>query len=154
MSRIRFAAAVIAVGFAVAACGGGGSGGTGGNSSTTSGGGATTSTTTSTTTSGTTSSTGTGTPTKPEPPHLDSVKPLNGGLGLTWTEFTTCDTVEAERKDGIVSYMVVVTVNGGIKMAADPGATQDQNYTYRLRCKTAGVYSDYSNELTANPKMP
>jgi hypothetical protein len=148
MSRIRFAAVVIAVGVAVAACGGGGTTGSGGGTTTTSGGGATTSTST----SGTTSSTSTGA-SKPQAPHLDSVKPLNGGLNLTWTELGTCDTIEGERKEALVDYMVVITVNGGVGMAPDPTATVDQNYTYRLRCKAGGVYSDYSNELSANPKM-
>jgi hypothetical protein len=166
MSPTRKLALLVSFGLAAAAacaaCGGGSTGGnTTGGGSTTSSGTTSTSTGAQTTSSGTTStstgsnttSTSTGTATQPQPPSFETLKPNNGGLQLTWTEPSPCDNIEVSRKDALDPYAVLATVPGTMLSYQDATATGNFNYTYRLRCETAGVFSDYSGELSANPTV-
>ncbi|WP_437746828.1 hypothetical protein WME73_18975 [Sorangium sp. So ce302] len=141
-----------AVGLALAACGGsetgsssagatgggGGAGaasGTGGHGGTGEGGGS-----------------GGGPPaTAPDAPVLSFVMPMLDVLHVEWVPQPECDQIEAERKDPMHDYAVAFTVAGSKKAYMDSDATEDMEYTYRLRCKVGEVYSGYSNEMSGNP---
>lgn len=138
------------------------SSGSGHDGHTTSGGtSGTTSNGTSGATSGGTSGATSGGPTVngPSPPKIEHVAKMTGSLHVTWTNPTTrCDDIEGERKaemsDGTVHepYKVVFTVPGSADNKHDTSATADMKYTYRLRCKAGSAYSEYSNEMSGNPK--
>jgi hypothetical protein len=84
-------------------------------------------------------------------PVLDTVMPMIGVLHVEWSASTTCDTIEAERKDPTHAYAVAFSVSGTETSHMDSGASADMMYTYRLRCKMGETYSAYSNEKSANP---
>jgi hypothetical protein len=85
-------------------------------------------------------------------PHLAEATPMAGGIHVTWhLPATACDSIEGERKTDADPYAVVFTVPGQVDNKHDAEATEDATYTYRLRCKRGDDYSDYSNELSANP---
>jgi len=88
------------------------------------------------------------------PPTLGRLMKMNGGLHLLWSTpaGSTCDSIEGERKTSASPYAVVFTVSGEVGDKHDATATEATNYTYRLRCKTGGKYSVYSNEMSAAPK--
>lgn len=92
-------------------------------------------------------------------PLLDAIAPVPlsagvPGVHVGWTNETPdCDAVEGERKDGLHSYAVAFSVPGTATSKDDFTATQNQNYTYRLRCKKGAAYSPYSNEESANPQV-
>jgi len=88
-----------------------------------------------------------------EAPIFEMLKPNDAGtLTLTWTNVQPdCDGVEASRKDGLNPYAVVFTAAGTDTTKTDPGATQNFNYTYKLRCTKGADVSPYSFELSANP---
>lgn len=124
MLSVRITCA-LALGAALAACGGSDSGGAGG-----SGGGAT----------------------APAAPQLVVVKPMAGVLHVEWTTTTTCDFIEGERRDDqSPTYAKAFEVAGDKTNTMDGNAAGDLMYTYRLRCKVGTAYSDYSNEMSANP---
>lgn len=88
----------------------------------------------------------------PQAPTLDSVSKMSGGLMVEWTNKEVgCDTVEVERKMMGEPYGMVFTLAGDINNKHDTAATGDMDYSYRLRCHKANLYSAYSNEKTANP---
>src|SRR5690606_21637811 len=85
-------------------------------------------------------------------PHLAEAMPMAGGIHVTWhLPSVECDSIEGERKTDAEPYAVVFSVPGNIDNKHDGDATEDTTYTYRLRCKRGEVYSEYSNELGANP---
>ncbi len=93
-------------------------------------------------------------PSAPEAPHLDIVEPMASVLHVQWTERMPCDTIEAERKDDqSTSYAVAFDVTGDKTSHMDGGAFMNMTYTYRLRCKVGATFSEYSNELSANPTV-
>jgi hypothetical protein len=63
-----------------------------------------------------------------------------------------CDTVEAESMMEGLAYEVSFSVPGTVDNKMDGAATDDMLYTYRLRCKKGAAVSDYSNEMSANPR--
>ncbi|HVX97480.1 MAG TPA: hypothetical protein VHK47_21380 [Polyangia bacterium] len=91
-------------------------------------------------------------------PVLDTLKPVPAdagmpGLHVGWTNQTAgCDAVEGWRKDALAPYAIVFTEPGTARSHDDFTATQNVNYTYRLRCKKGGAVSEYSSELSANPQ--
>ena len=88
-----------------------------------------------------------------EAPMLMKVMPMEGALHLEWMNMTKdCDSVEAERMMDGEDYKQVFTVPGTVDNKMDAGATDDMDYMYRLRCKKGSTYSDYSNEMSGNPK--
>lgn len=88
-----------------------------------------------------------------EAPMLMKVMPMEGALHLEWMNMTKdCDSVEAERMMDGEEYMQVFTVPGTVDNKMDASATDDMDYMYRLRCKKGSTYSDYSNEMSGNPK--
>jgi len=90
--------------------------------------------------------------TKPEAPHLDAVEPMDGVLHVAWSEPAPCDTVEAEREDGRgAAFAFAFDIAGDETSHMDGDASRNVLYTYRLRCKVGSVFSDYSNQLSANP---
>jgi hypothetical protein len=92
--------------------------------------------------------------TAPLAPDLEMVMPMAGVLHVEWSTPEACDQIEAERKDPTHDYAVAFTVAGTKTSHMDPGAAEDMDYTYRLRCKVGQVNSDYSNEKSANPTRP
>ncbi|WP_437966977.1 hypothetical protein WMF04_46745 [Sorangium sp. So ce260] len=84
-------------------------------------------------------------------PVLSFVMPMLGVLHVEWVPQPECDQIEAERKDPMHDYAVAFTVAGSKKAYMDSEATEDMEYTYRLRCKVGEVYSGYSNEMSGNP---
>ncbi|KYG09236.1 hypothetical protein BE21_19035 [Sorangium cellulosum] len=89
--------------------------------------------------------------TAPGAPVLSFVMPMLGVLHVEWVPQPECDQIEAERKDPTHDYAVAFTVAGSKKAYMDSEATEDMEYTYRLRCKVGEVYSGYSNEMSGNP---
>lgn len=89
--------------------------------------------------------------TAPDAPVLSFVMPMLGVLHVEWMPQPECDQIEAERKDPTNDYAVAFTVAGSKKAYMDSEATEDMEYTYRLRCKVGDVYSGYSNEMSGNP---
>ncbi|WP_437681417.1 hypothetical protein [Sorangium sp. So ce131] len=89
--------------------------------------------------------------TAPDAPVLSFVMPMLGVVHVEWVPQPECDQIEAERKDPTHDYAVAFTVAGSKKAYMDSEATEDMEYTYRLRCKVGEVYSGYSNEMSANP---
>ncbi|WP_437934487.1 hypothetical protein [Sorangium sp. So ce341] len=89
--------------------------------------------------------------TAPDAPVLSFVMPMLGVVHVEWVPQPECDQIEAERKDPTHDYAVAFTVAGSKKSYMDSEATEDMEYTYRLRCKVGEVYSGYSNEMSANP---
>ncbi|WP_437926740.1 hypothetical protein WMF37_48360 [Sorangium sp. So ce291] len=89
--------------------------------------------------------------TAPDAPVLSFVMPMLGVVHVEWVPQPECDQIEAERKDPTHDYAVAFTVAGEKKAYMDSEATEDMEYTYRLRCKVGEVYSGYSNEMSANP---
>ena len=87
-----------------------------------------------------------------EAPLLTELMPMTGALHVMWTNKSACDTVEGERKAGAGEFQVVFSVPGEVDNKHDTGASGDEEYTYRLRCKKGAEVSLYSNELTRNPK--
>jgi hypothetical protein len=89
---------------------------------------------------------------QPAAPVLDELMPMQGGLHVMWTNAEpACDSIEIERKSATEAYAVVFVLPGEADNKHDPNASMDTDYTYRIRCEKGGLYSDYSNELGANP---
>lgn len=85
-------------------------------------------------------------------PMLMKCMPMEGALHLEWMNMQKdCDSVEAERMMHSNPFEVVFSVPGSVDNKMDGTATEDMDYTYRLRCKKGDKYSDYSNEMMANP---
>lgn len=78
---------------------------------------------------------------------------MTSGLHVTWDLPKTCEGVELERKDGDAPYVVKYTLPGAVDNKHDGTATADTLYTYRARCKVGADYSEYSNEMSKNPKQ-
>jgi hypothetical protein len=75
-------------------------------------------------------------------------------LHVQWTEVTSCDAVEAERKDDQDTwYAVAFDVAGDETSHMDGDAFMNTTYTYRLRCEVGSTFSGYSNALSANPTV-
>jgi hypothetical protein len=90
-----------------------------------------------------------------EAPMLMKVMPMQGALHLEWMNMQSDgDMVEAERKMPEAEFEQVFSVPGTVDNKMDAQATHNMVYTYRLRCKKGDAYSDYSNELSANPTDP
>lgn len=88
----------------------------------------------------------------PQAPEITELMPMAGALHVNWKNTTAdCDAVEGERKSDKAAYAVIFTVPGAVDNKMDNDAREDMTYTYRLRCKKAGAYSDYSKEMSANP---
>lgn len=90
----------------------------------------------------------------PAAPVLVKVMPMAGVLHVEWTTSTTCDVIDAERKDDAhPEYAAAFEVTGDKTSHMDGDAGMDATYTYRVRCKVGSTYSGYSNELSANPTV-
>jgi hypothetical protein len=137
----------------------------GGSSGTTTGDSAATTTAATTTAAGSGGAAGTGgaastggdggsggtAPVLPAAPLLEMVMPMASVLHVEWSEPEPCDEIEAERMDPTHPYAVAFTVPGTKINHMDGKAFEDMMYTYRLRCKVGDLYSEYSNEKSANP---
>lgn len=78
---------------------------------------------------------------------------MAGALHVSWTNAeASCDAIELERKTATAAYKVVATLPGEADNKHDGSATTATMYTYRVRCKKAAAYSEYSNEMSASPK--
>jgi hypothetical protein len=109
--------------------------------------------------SGGNSTAGAGESSEPTAPTIADVMKMDGSLHVTWKNVdTSCDSVQGERQakmaDGSImeSYKVVFTVPAEADNKHDTSASDDMEYTYRLRCKKGSTYSAYSNEVSKNPK--
>ena len=112
-----------------------------------------------TTSGGTSGTSGSPAAAAPKAPKVDQVAKMMGALHVMWTnQDAACDSIVGERKaqmaDGSVMepYAVAFTVPGEVDNKHDMKATADMKYTYRLRCKKGETFSEYSNELSGNPK--
>jgi hypothetical protein len=101
----------------------------------------------------------TGTGAKPKPPVLELVAATHPGIKVAWSERAPCDAVQGENETMIVPYPSqasppgppTFTVPGSTTSYVDTTPSQNILHTYHVRCVTAGVASDWSNELAANP---
>jgi len=100
-------------------------------------------------------SSGTPAPKSVDAPKLTQLMKMTGSLHVVWNlpKETDCDKIEGERKSATEPYKVVWTVPGTVDNKHDGTATSDTTYTYRLRCKVGTDYSEYSNEMSGNPKQ-
>lgn len=86
-------------------------------------------------------------------PTIQEIMKMAGALHVSWTNAEpSCDSIELERKTATAAYKVVATLPGEADNKHDATATSATMYTYRVRCKKAGTYSEYSNEMSASPK--
>ena len=85
------------------------------------------------------------------PPVLLEVTSFALSLKITWETKSLCDSILGERKTATSDYADAFDVPGTDSVFVDPEATEDQTYTYRLRCKRGESLSAYSNEKTGNP---
>jgi hypothetical protein len=86
-------------------------------------------------------------------PMLMDVVPMEGALHLTWMNMQAdAESVEAERMMDTGAFEPAFSVPGSVDNRMDTVATDDMPYTYRLRAKKGTALSEYSNELTANPR--
>jgi PBP1b-binding outer membrane lipoprotein LpoB len=86
-------------------------------------------------------------------PTIQEIMKMAGALHVTWTNAeASCDAIELERKTATAAYKVVATLPGEADNKHDGTATAATMYTYRVRCKKAAAYSEYSNEMSASPK--
>jgi hypothetical protein len=86
-------------------------------------------------------------------PTIQEIMKMAGALHVSWTNAEpSCDAIELERKTATVAYKVVATLPGEADNKHDATATAATMYTYRVRCKKAAAYSEYSNEMSASPK--
>jgi hypothetical protein len=86
-------------------------------------------------------------------PTIQDIMKMAGALHVSWTNAEpSCDSIELERKTATVAYKVVATLPGEADNKHDATATSATMYTYRVRCKKAATYSEYSNEMSASPK--
>ncbi len=84
---------------------------------------------------------------------LVDVAPMEGALHVMWMNMQAdADSVEAERKMDTGDFELAFSVPGTVDNKMDAAAVDDMPYTYRVRAKKGSVYSDYSNQLTANPR--
>lgn len=87
-------------------------------------------------------------------PTIDQLMKMGGALHVMWTNNQLdCDSVEAERKSDTDPYAVIFSVPGTVDNKMDSAASANMLYTYRLRCKKGDAYSDYSPEVSRNPKL-
>lgn len=90
-----------------------------------------------------------------EAPLLDSIKTVDAGITIGWTNNTPdCDSVVGERKDALSPYAQVFSVAGTMTSTTDTTVASLANasttsFTYRTRCEKSGAFSVYSNELSA-----
>lgn len=85
-------------------------------------------------------------------PMLMKVMPMEGALHLEWMNVQKdCEAVEADRKMHSEPFAQVFSVPGAVDNKMDGSATEDMDYTYRLRCKKGAAYSAYSDEMSGNP---
>ena len=94
----------------------------------------------------------------PKAPQIQSVSKMTGSLHVVWkNQDTGCSAIEVERQGTMASgavhekYSVVYTLAGEADNKHDTSATADMKYSYRVRCKKAAAYSEYSNEASGNP---
>jgi hypothetical protein len=88
----------------------------------------------------------------PAAPVLTTVMPMEAVLHVAWTTSTTCDFIDAERKDDQnTTYAAAWEVTGDLTSHMDGDAAANMNYSYRLRCKVGDKLSAYSNEMSGNP---
>lgn len=90
--------------------------------------------------------------TKAAGPKITQIMKMTGGLHVVWELPATCDGVELERKDADAEYKVAYTLPGTVDNKHDGTATANMLYTYRARCKVGAEYTEYSNEMSKNPK--
>jgi hypothetical protein len=87
-----------------------------------------------------------------EAPMLMTVEPMDGALHLVWMNMAEdADSVEAERKMDDGPFEPAFSVPGTVDNRMDGTATDDMPYTYRLRAKKGALFSEYSEQMTANP---
>ena len=143
---------ILAVSWAMAACGNGGSGSTGGGStSATTGASGSTSATTGTGGS-TGATTGTGGAAGPKAPVITEVMPLEGALHVAWTNVTpNCDKIELLRKHDGGTYAVAYTLAGAATSQHDMGAVPPGMYCYKATCTQGAATSPDSNEKCGSP---
>lgn len=145
---VRFLWAGLALATVVAACGGDDKG-----SSTSSSGGPSPAPTSESSSGGDADAGTTATPTpKAAGPKITQIMKMTGSLHVVWELPTECDGVELERKDGDAEYKVAYKLPGTVDNKHDGTATADMLYTYRARCKVGAEYTEYSNEMSKNPK--
>jgi hypothetical protein len=85
-------------------------------------------------------------------PVLASVKPMHGGLHVTWeNKEVGCDAIEGERKES-GDYKALFSIpDGSVDNKHDALVKAGTTYTYRVRCKKGDDYSTYSNEMAGSP---
>ena len=88
-----------------------------------------------------------------EAPTLEAVIPMAKVLRVRWSLPSTCDAIDGERRTDAVTFIPAFTALGTDTDYVDEAASEDQTYTYRLRCIRGDDASEYSNMLGGNPYL-
>lgn len=87
-----------------------------------------------------------------EPPVIDSVEPLGGGLHVMWTNVTPdCDMIEFDRNKDGGAFATEFTVTGSADSYHDAAATAPGTYCYVARCMRGADVSADSAEMCGTP---
>jgi hypothetical protein len=87
-----------------------------------------------------------------QPPTIDSVEPLEGGLHIMWTNVTTdCDMITFDRNVDGGAFASAFTVAGTADAYHDASATAPGTYCYVARCTRGSEVSSDSAEKCGTP---
>src|SRR5262245_53383091 len=77
-----------------------------------------------------------------------TAEPLSGGVHVTWKDNSNDETgFDLERKD-TGDFVVLATVPFDAAQYHDSNVSPGKSYTYRVRGKTPGGFTPYSNQAT------
>ena len=87
-----------------------------------------------------------------EPPMIESVEPLEGGLHVMWMNKTKdCDKIVLLRNKDGGAFTVAYTLNGAADSQHDGQATAPGTYCYKGRCVKGSDTSPDSEEKCGTP---
>jgi hypothetical protein len=87
-----------------------------------------------------------------EPPMLESVEPLEGGLHVMWTNMTKdCEKIVLLRSKDGGTFSVAYTLAGAADSQHDGQATAPGTYCYKARCLKGSNTSPDSEEKCGTP---
>ncbi len=95
-------------------------------------------------------------PTPPNPPtNLNATAIDSTHVGLTWTDASNNETAfHIERATGAGAFGEIATVGANVSSYTDDTAAASTTYRFRVRARTAELYSNYSNIDDATTPAP
>ena len=90
-------------------------------------------------------------PPGPQPPTINSLSPMGGGLHVTWSHATQdCTATELDRNKDGGAYALATTLAGDATSYHDSAAAGSGEFCYRARCRRGQEVSPDSNEKCAS----